>query len=498
MLFIRLGSLSLISFPLLDDRGSNDSGKRTEKEKEASEHVALVDSDSMELKIPASQRATELDISFDDAVSRDGIFGDTQMAMDQIEQIMNTEENADVSNQNNVIVNEPTFGIAFQDQRFGPEQMRMDEFEHIVEGNEDLVHENTLKPSTTPLDEDNFAIDIGELLNNQEEHVEFQQNFIPKSGNVSEKLCNSFDSSFDNVMTGESSNPRDNFQEKHSPSKTKVLDTVPIMQQKERETENTGSAGGSKKSPILNTVVGGIEEEEHRNYEVSEAFDMLSDKHTVSDHDHLNYSFQANSMEVEHEILSKDKGLKKLDCRSDAMDFANCMTEEDIEEGEISGDCTLDDDSTDMMLQNGVGLEDKKVHEEHVLRCLDDKKELPCNKENEQDFESTFSLASTANNTNNGGVELRESDGNKMVCRPEIIVNGKTVIADKLGGSNLMPEATRSDNKASGDLGGVLHPASYPNNSLSLHRQILEEEARNHKITSIEKVHFFLSLVNEA
>ncbi|KAF3439620.1 hypothetical protein FNV43_RR17898 [Rhamnella rubrinervis] len=472
-----------------DDGGSNESDKRTEKE--ASEHVALVGSDNMELGIPASQEATELGMSFDDTVSRDGLFGDTQMAIDQIERIMNAEENEDVSNQNNVIVNEPTFGIAFQDQGFVPEQMLTDELERIVKGNQDFVHENTLKPSTTRLDQDKSGIDIGELLNNQEEHVDFQQNFIMKSGNASEKLCNSFDSSFDNIMTGESSNPRDTFEEKHSPFKTIVLDTVPIMQQKERETEKTGSAGGSKKSPILNTDVGDIEEEEHHNYKVSEAFDISSDKNTVSDHDQQNYSLKVNSMEVEHEILSKDEELKKSDCRSDAMDSANYMAGGDIEEGEISGDYTLDDDSMDMILQNGLGLDDKKVHEENILRCLVDKKELPCNEVNEQDFESTSSPASTSNNTNTGGVELRESDGNKMVCRPEIIVNGKTVIADKLDGYNFMLEAARSDNKGSGDGGGVLLPASYPNNNnnnnLSLDRKILEEEARNHKITSTEK-----------
>lgn len=472
---------------MIEDSGSNESGKRTDVE--ASEDAALIGCDNMELGVPTSRRASELDMSFDDAASRDKVFGDTQMSIYQIEQIMNNGENEDASYKNNVTVNETAFEVGFHDQGFGREQMLMDELERVVKGNEDLVHDNALKPSTTPLDNDGSGTDTCELLNNREEPTDFQRNFATKSETASQWLCNTFDSSFDTIMTGESSNPTDNFEEKHSPSKTEGLDTVPIMQQKERETESSVSAGGSNKFPILNAEIGDIEEGEHHNYKVFEACDMLSDKNLVSDHGHPD-SLRTSSMVGEHEILSNDDELKKSNCRSDAMDSANYMTgEEDIEEGEISGDCSSNDDSMDIALQNGAVLGDKMVREEHIPKCLVDKMDLPCNEAKEKDFKSTFALVYTADNTNDGGVELGESDRNKMVCRPEIVVNEKTVIADKLDGYKFMLEAARSDNKGSGEGGGVLHPASCPNNNPSLHGQILEEEARNYKIAS--KVHFY-------
>lgn len=376
----------------------------------------------MELGIQASHGATELDKRFDDPVSRDGMYGSTQMAIDHIEQMMSKEENEHVLNQINVTVNESTFGIGLEDLGFSREQILIDELEHIAKGNEDLPHENFLKPSTTLLDRNESGIDEVKILNNQEEHIGFEQNVITKSENASHNMCDTFDSPLGSTKIGESSNPRADYEVKHSPTKTKLLDTVLIIQQKEREMENTVFAGGSDKYPSLNAEVEEIEEGEQHSNMASETIDVSSDNiiAEASKYNH-NYNLQssspeANAMIVQHEMLTKDEELKTSHCKSDAADSSNYMTEdEDNEEGEISGDYGVDANSMDMVLQDAGVLEGKKVYEQHKSRCLVDYKELHCIAATVKDFQSTCFLAETVSNASNGGVELRESDRNKMV-----------------------------------------------------------------------------------
>ncbi|XP_060675054.1 zinc finger CCCH domain-containing protein 7 isoform X2 [Ziziphus jujuba] len=347
---------------LITDSGSNESGKRDVKEE--SEHVELVVTDNMELGIQASHGATELDLRFDDTVSQYGMTGSTQTAIDHIEHMMNKEENEDVLNRINATVKESTFGIGLEDLGFSREQILIHELEHIAKGNDDLVHENSLKPSTALLDQNESDIDEVKMLNNQEEHIDFQRNVITKSENASQNICGSFDSHLGSTLAAESSNPRASYE-----VKTKLLDnTLPITQQNDREMENTVSEGGSDKYPSLNAEVGEIEEGEHHNHEASETIDMSLDKNIFAEaskcsnnHDPQSFSPEANAMIIEHEMLTKDEEPKTSDCKSDAADSANYMTEdEDIEEGEISVDCGVDANSMDMVLQNAEVLEDKK------------------------------------------------------------------------------------------------------------------------------------------
>ncbi|KAL5572454.1 hypothetical protein UlMin_022051 [Ulmus minor] len=401
--------------------GSNRSKQKTEKQ--VLQHPELVGSDSTKPKSSAAQTVSDVSLSVDDNASQDIEFSE-QMSMDQIEQFMGFYENEDLSNGKDV--------VGFQDQET-TEQKLMAELEIIVKGNEECPHETDLNLFT--------AFDQNQRgrheVDNQQEHVGCQKLVTWNSGNVDQKL-----SSLDNVVMGENSSSRDS-EGKNTALNTETLDFENERQPREMNL-NSVSASDENTSHVPINESGEFEEAENLSHKVSEDFDMSLDKNSVADT--LNPSkcndeqffMKTNAPEIDHEIPLKKKELDKSACMGDMADLSNHVVEGvDIEEGEISGDDGVDDNSMDMLPQDAVVTKDNDI---------------------------------------NGRVELQSCKNNKMVCTPETVGHEKTENFVK-GDENDTKLGAGSTEKKNG----------LEKNTLVLHGQILEEDATRDLKRCIEK-----------
>ena len=451
---------------LCAEKGSNELGQRSETQ--AFQHVELVGSDSKETNLAiASKKVMEDNLNVSDNGFQDRKLSE-QMTIGKIDQLMRLDENENLSNQKGA--------SGLQEPGFGYELMLIDELEDIVKGNEDNDHENNSKPLTVPLVHNRSGIDDEVVLSNsQKEQLDIKQIDIKMSGNGSQKVLSS-----DNVVIGGTALSRENNENIQSLLNTEVLDPGAIRKQKDSEL-NSVSAFDSNKSSVPIIEFGKTEMRESCGQRISEDLALSLVRRTVantledSNKGNNQSSRETNSLKVERELSPKDMELEKPVFYGNIGDSVNHMMGSiDMEEGEISGGYSVDGISMDMLLQDAVVLDGKKVNEEPIT----DKEVFSCSVASERDFGSASFLLE-----NSGGVGLYESNRNKAVGTPDIIVSGNALSANKVDASDAILEDIKIESKGSDG-----------NNKLVLHGQSLQEDATRHHKISTSKVfcHFLI------
>lgn len=163
----------------------------------------------------------------DKAVDEDRWFGDVQMELDEIQDILQVEENGDLLKQ--LAVCDDDDGTCNYDEGLGQQRMLMNELEHIMNGDEIPVQEEDA------------------LVNDRQEHVDVQQivNGDSRSeaelqvdkGDYNLDMPKSFDSSLNRNMDSHASKPAEDIEERNYKLRTNLLEFENEMQQKEMEEE---------------------------------------------------------------------------------------------------------------------------------------------------------------------------------------------------------------------------------------------------------------------
>ncbi|XVF88774.1 hypothetical protein PTKIN_Ptkin19aG0078600 [Pterospermum kingtungense] len=231
-----------------------------------------------------AQEGEVVDGGFDGDVLRDKGFSDTQMVIDEIENIMQVEEDLDLSNQNDLMVNSSADGTGFQDGEIGRGQMLMTELENIMKGNEECDKSSNCL-NLLDQTQGNNCVDVS--MNNQEELNDQPFLVLEESGNVglpqgglengNHNIIESFGFSSNGSLTVEVSKSSENVGNQSSSSMTNKMHEKIESRQKQMELERF--ACSSDRLPSPDQMVEGGELEEGEIFGdiqlVNESIDMI-------------------------------------------------------------------------------------------------------------------------------------------------------------------------------------------------------------------------------
>ncbi|KAK9208839.1 hypothetical protein WN944_001200 [Citrus x changshan-huyou] len=224
----------------------------------------------------------------DKAGDEDRWFGDAQIVLDEIQDILQVEENGNLLKQE-LAVCDGDYETGNFDEGLGQQRMLMDELEHIMKGDVILVHEEDA------------------LVNDRQEHVDIQQIVNVESRSEAElqvdkgdsnlDVPKSFDSSVDRNMDSHASKPAEDSEERNSKLRTNSLEFENEMQQKEMEEEKLVHTNGIIGAHDHRAEDVEVEEGEiSGHFEVDEvSIDMIIDNAVVS-----------NEKKEDEEQVSKD------------------------------------------------------------------------------------------------------------------------------------------------------------------------------------------------
>lgn len=224
----------------------------------------------------------------DKAGDEDRWFGDAQIVLDEIQDILQVEENGNLLKQE-LAVCDGDYETGNFDEGLGQQRMLMDELEHILKGDVIFVHEEDA------------------LVNDRQEHVDIQQIVNVESRSEAElqvdkgdsnlDVPKSFDSSVDRNMDSHASKPAEDSEERNSKLRTNSLEFENEMQQKEMEEEKLVHTNGIIGAHDHRAEDVEVEEGEiSGHFEVDEvSIDMIIDNAVVS-----------NEKKEDEEQVSKD------------------------------------------------------------------------------------------------------------------------------------------------------------------------------------------------
>lgn len=289
-------------------------------------------------------------------------------------------------------------------------------------------------------------------------------------------------------MNAESSDPKQE-NEGHSTLKSPVMNTNPVMQQKEMELESSIFARDTGKRPFLITENRAVDEGEHLKIcsKVSIVFVLSLGNNTVSGVPKVGdivekqqTSSNSDTLREEHATECKDKELERSVQTCNVMNYANSVDEdEDIEDGEISGDYRESDDLMDILLQDAVVSKDKQASE----ACLEER-EFSYNKANQEGLELCALLMDTNDSSKNGRIAKFSESDRIMVSIAKTSVSGISIKADRPDGYDINVEFGKVEKKD--DIART--------NCQALQGQVLEgDAAKDHQITLTEEVFFSLT-----
>ncbi|XP_028060181.1 uncharacterized protein LOC114263791 [Camellia sinensis] len=136
--------------------------------------------------------------------------------------------------------------------------------------------------------------------------------------------------------------------------------------------------------------------------------------------------------------------------------------DEEIEEGEISGDFGVYDQSMDLLFEDAVSLEKKNVDEEQNSEATINDEQLTCKKQkvaNQEDTKSNKNFVETIDNVGKE-VELKIlSNMPEIECKSEIAVFGKYGEAKLAHGYNSVIETVRNEQQTARAIEEFNHPA---------------------------------------
>ncbi|KAA8523263.1 hypothetical protein F0562_009686 [Nyssa sinensis] len=315
--------------------------------------------------------------------------------------------------------------FGFHGRGFNHDHMEVDELDNVnkIEENEKLVN-NTANNLANSLEEGNPSGDVVALANNQEDQFSLQEIHMQESGNGGQLE-----------------------EEKYSCNVTEAVDSSLDIKM------------------ITDSAILHVNSEERSS----------SEKRNVSE-------------EVEHEMQQKDMELEKSVSTCGVMNSPLRVTADgELEEGEISWDFEIFDQSLDLLLEDAVSSEAKMVDGEQTFKDIIDKEEFSCKEQkgiNEKDTKSNTNRSDIKNTAGNDvEVEPIRSNRIEMEYMPKFIVHGKTIEADRESGYDNVIEIGR--NKKQGENGAEKQGTMSTEKDASLHkkkdRRPLTKERRERK-----------------
>uniref|UniRef100_A0A5B6YY65 Putative zinc finger CCCH domain-containing protein 7 isoform X1 n=1 Tax=Davidia involucrata TaxID=16924 RepID=A0A5B6YY65_DAVIN len=264
--------------------------------------------------------------------------------------------------------------FGFHGRGFNQDQMEVDELDNVnkIEENEELMNNNANNLANS-LEERNPSGEVVALANNQEDQFSLQEIQMQESGNAAQLQED---------------------KEKYSSKVTEALDSSVDIEM------------------IADSAI------PHENQEEKSS----SGERNASE-------------EFEHGMQEKDMELDKSLSACGAMNSPLCATVDgEIEEGEISWDSGIYDQSLDLFLEDAVSSEAKIVDGEQTSKDIINKEEFSCKEQkgtNEKDTKLNTNLTDIINNAGNDvEVEPIEIDRIEAEYMSKIIVQGKTIEAN--------------------------------------------------------------------
>ncbi|GLT47803.1 hypothetical protein SLA2020_214650 [Shorea laevis] len=180
----------IIPLDLISEKGRREDSQATGKETETGDVVRFNNEEPGELVVSDSGQTENLqkEMVFDENLQITGISNrgssNTQMAIEEIEKMMEIEENRDPLNQNDMVVRESSGGTALQVKDLGLEQMLMNVLENIMKGNEEHDQGDGIDPSAVSVDENQSGGDVAASMNDQQQegNINHQEIIMEESG----------------------------------------------------------------------------------------------------------------------------------------------------------------------------------------------------------------------------------------------------------------------------------------------------------------------------
>ncbi|GLU10061.1 hypothetical protein SLE2022_268890 [Rubroshorea leprosula] len=180
----------IIPLDLISEKGKRDDSQSTGKEIETGDVVCFNNAEPGELVVSDSGQTGNLqkEMVFDENLQITGLSNrgssNTQIAIEEIEKIMEMEENRDLLNQNDMVVPESSGGTGLQGEDLGLEQMLMNELEHIMKGNEEHGQGDGIYLSVVSVDENQSGDGVAALMNDQQQegNINHQEIIMEESG----------------------------------------------------------------------------------------------------------------------------------------------------------------------------------------------------------------------------------------------------------------------------------------------------------------------------
>ncbi|XVF35039.1 hypothetical protein REPUB_Repub18cG0110800 [Reevesia pubescens] len=334
----------IIPLPQTPDNGSNRGELGGDDVEEPGE---LIVPDNREPANMVAQEGKVVDGGFEGAVFGDRGFSDTQMVVDEIEQIMRIDEGQDLLNQNDLMVNSSMEGTGFQDGELGREQMLMTELENIMKGNEDC--DKSSNCSTASSDQNQGDNYVGVLMNNQEDHNERPLVVMEESGTVgqaqvdmegvNQKIIEAFGCSSNGSLTVEVSKSSEKVEEQSSLLMTNALHEKIEIQQKEMELEKLVCSNDKIPCPSQIVEDGEVEEGEiFGDFQLfNESVDILLDNAVVSEKKIEEKQVSGGTFDDKHLHCNEESAANNKDSEFTSFNTYVAQIANTLTEGELEG-----------------------------------------------------------------------------------------------------------------------------------------------------------------
>ncbi|KAJ1441328.1 Zinc finger, CCCH-type [Sesbania bispinosa] len=394
-----------------------------EKEPECSE--LKVDSDFMDPKDPVPQKEIqEVHETIQEVGDKGKDFSANKTTLGDVELLMGIEETSTQAN------------------CFNKEQKLMDELQLVVNGTEDLVSDDGLIPLNSGLGEHNQLASEG-----FHPFLMFNVSTTTK-GQASASVIST------SSLKHESQQKEMTLME----PVCGVVRTLPAAEEGEFEKEQLC---GQKVDKAMHISMN------------SEALNMSEDGGLL----------HSTILKDKHETQNEGEKLEKSSSVNNATNPSNSLIEEgDLEEGEISGDFGMDDNSFDMPSEDGSILQQMKADEVQKPKNIIGNMVYACkigSGEKEEGYESTSFMVNSLQDANSSGlVEPSTSDKTGVAYGIKVAISRETIEYDKAGenGSALKPR--NSKDRHVGNKGANDMPTNLTQNQ-ALHRGSLEETTNN-------------------
>lgn len=227
--------------------------------------------------------------------------------------------------------------------------------------------------------------------------------------------------------------------------------------------------GQSSPQEICMEESGNVDKENY-SCKVSEALDLSSDVDIYAESSRLDENNEQGSSFVERNVLEEVNEMQLMELEKWVSDCGGLNSllrvtdDEEIEEGEISGDFGVYDQSMDLLLEDAVSLEKKNVDEEQNSEATINDEQLTCKKQkvaNQED--TTKSNKNFVETIDNVGKEVelkfRESNMLEMECKSENAAFGKNGDAKLAHGFDSIIETVRNEKQTARAIEEFNHPA---------------------------------------